>query len=135
MEKNGSCWIVTMGNDSDKGKSLSAMEVVPEIETKDAATRSSHSFSRFLFFLQCISMRTVLSFFITAARTTKHPVTRQFRRQHAMAYPINHSNPTDLLSKVPEKFDEARSSGQLFFFPSEAKDVISQGRRVCSFWA
>ncbi|KIR52043.1 hypothetical protein I315_05333 [Cryptococcus gattii Ru294] len=46
-----------------------------------------------------------------------------------MAYPINHSNPTDLLSKVPEKFDEARSSGQLFFFPSEAKDVISQGRR------
>lgn len=79
-------------------------------------------------------MNTTRSFFITAPRTTKRLVTQQLRRQHAMAYPINHSNPTDLLSKLPEKFDEARSSGQLFYFPSEAKDVISQGRRVRSFW-
>ncbi|OWZ32838.1 hypothetical protein C347_02633 [Cryptococcus neoformans AD2-60a] len=74
-------------------------------------------------------MSTTRSFFITATRTAKHLPTQQLRKQHAMSYPTNHSNPTDLLSKLPEKFDEARSSGQLFYFPSEAKDVISQGRR------
>ncbi|WVQ82947.1 hypothetical protein IAT38_005083 [Cryptococcus sp. DSM 104549] len=46
-----------------------------------------------------------------------------------MAYPTDPSTPTDLLSKLPQKFEEARSSGQLFFFPSEAKDVYSEGRR------
>ncbi|OCF33148.1 hypothetical protein I316_05193 [Kwoniella heveanensis BCC8398] len=46
-----------------------------------------------------------------------------------MAYPNNPSSPTDLLSAIPEKFDVARKSGELFFFPSQAKDVYSQGRR------
>lgn len=90
--------------------------------------------SLFLFLPWCISMSTTRSFFITATRTAKHFPTQQLRKQHAMSYPTNHSNPTDLLSKLPEKFDEARSSGQLFYFPSEAKDVVSQGRRVRSFW-
>ncbi|WVF66315.1 hypothetical protein IAT40_001055 [Kwoniella sp. CBS 6097] len=46
-----------------------------------------------------------------------------------MAYPDNPSSPTDILSSIPAKFDIARKSGELFFFPSEAKDVYSQGRR------
>jgi ATP adenylyltransferase len=47
-----------------------------------------------------------------------------------MAYPNNPSSPTDILSNLPAKFEEARKSGQLFFFPSEAKDVYSAGHRV-----
>nr|XP_019014367.1 uncharacterized protein I206_00449 [Kwoniella pini CBS 10737]OCF53148.1 hypothetical protein I206_00449 [Kwoniella pini CBS 10737] len=46
-----------------------------------------------------------------------------------MAYPNNPSSPTDLLSALPAKFEQARKSGQLYFFPSEARDVYSQGRR------
>jgi hypothetical protein len=53
------------------------------------------------------------------------------RPQSAMAYPTNPSNPTDLLSALPERFEQARQSGQLFFFPSQAKDVYSGGKRVC----
>ena len=47
-----------------------------------------------------------------------------------MALPGNPQTPTELLSALPEKFEQARQSGQLFFFPSQAKDVSSQGRRV-----
>lgn len=47
-----------------------------------------------------------------------------------MAYPTNPSSPTDLLSALPDKFEAARQSGQLFFFPSEDKDVYSGGKRV-----
>ncbi|WWC85676.1 uncharacterized protein L201_000542 [Kwoniella dendrophila CBS 6074] len=46
-----------------------------------------------------------------------------------MAYPNNPASPTDLLSGLPAKFEEARKSGQLYFFPSEARDIYSQGRR------
>lgn len=53
------------------------------------------------------------------------------RPQSAMAYPTNPSTPTDLLSALPERFEQARQSGQLFFFPSQAKDVYSGGKRVC----
>ncbi|KAK8844626.1 hypothetical protein IAR55_006473 [Kwoniella newhampshirensis] len=46
-----------------------------------------------------------------------------------MAYPANPSSPTDILSLLPQKFEEAKQSGQLFFFRSEAKDIYSDGRR------
>ncbi|WVN85968.1 uncharacterized protein L203_101126 [Cryptococcus depauperatus CBS 7841] len=46
-----------------------------------------------------------------------------------MAVPNNPQDPMDLLTRLPQKFQEARQSGQLFFFPSEAKDVYSDGRR------
>ncbi|WRT63522.1 uncharacterized protein IL334_000427 [Kwoniella shivajii] len=46
-----------------------------------------------------------------------------------MAYPNNPSTAEQLLSALPSKFEEAKSSGQLYFFPSEAKDVYSQNRR------
>lgn len=48
-----------------------------------------------------------------------------------MAHPTNPSSPTELLTTLPSKFEEARRSGQLYFFPSEARDVYSEGRRVC----
>jgi ATP adenylyltransferase len=47
-----------------------------------------------------------------------------------MAFPTNPVSPTEILSNLPAKFDEARSSGQLFFFPSEAKDVYAGAHRV-----
>ena len=47
--------------------------------------------------------------------------------------PTNPQSPTDLLSALPEKFEQARQSGQLFYFPSQAKDVYSKGKRVCLF--
>jgi hypothetical protein len=40
------------------------------------------------------------------------------------------STPTDLLTALPAKFQEAQQSGQLFFFPSQAKDIYSQGKRA-----
>ncbi|WWD22822.1 hypothetical protein CI109_107316 [Kwoniella shandongensis] len=46
-----------------------------------------------------------------------------------MAYPTNPTSATEILSTLPEKFEIAKQSGQLFFFPSEAKDVYSEGRR------
>ncbi|WVQ93936.1 hypothetical protein IAU59_001014 [Kwoniella sp. CBS 9459] len=46
-----------------------------------------------------------------------------------MAYPNNPSSPTNILTSIPDKFEVARKSGELFFFPSQAKDVYSQGRR------
>ncbi|ORY22984.1 ATP adenylyltransferase-domain-containing protein [Naematelia encephala] len=46
-----------------------------------------------------------------------------------MAYPNNPSSPTELLTSLPDKFEAARHSGQLFFFESTAKDVYSSGRR------
>jgi hypothetical protein len=45
-------------------------------------------------------------------------------------YPTNPQSPTDLLTALPTKFEEARQSGQLFFFPSQAKDIYSKGKRV-----
>lgn len=53
-------------------------------------------------------------------------------RTKSMAYPTNPSPITDLLSALPTKFSEAKQSGQLFFFPSQAKDVYSNGKRVGS---
>ena len=48
-----------------------------------------------------------------------------------MAYPSTSSAPTDLLSQLSEKFELARKSGELFYFPSTAKDVYTKdGRRV-----
>ena len=47
-----------------------------------------------------------------------------------MAYPNNPSSAEDLLSALPAKFEQARQSGQLYFFPSQARDVFSEGRRV-----
>jgi hypothetical protein len=45
-------------------------------------------------------------------------------------YPDTPSTPTDLLTALPAKFQEAQQSGQLFFFPSQAKDIYSQGKRA-----
>ena len=47
-----------------------------------------------------------------------------------MAYPTQPSSPTDLLDALPSRFEEARRSGQLYYFPSQARDVHSEGRRV-----
>lgn len=52
------------------------------------------------------------------------------RRTIMSVYPDNPSSLTDLLTALPAKFEEARQSGQLFFFPSQSKDVYSMGRRV-----
>ncbi|CAD6574181.1 MAG: bifunctional AP-4-A phosphorylase/ADP sulfurylase [Tremellales sp. Tagirdzhanova-0007] len=46
-----------------------------------------------------------------------------------MAYPTQPSSPTDLLDALPSRFEEARRSGQLYYFPSQARDVHSEGRR------
>ncbi|WVR03402.1 hypothetical protein IAU60_000393 [Kwoniella sp. DSM 27419] len=46
-----------------------------------------------------------------------------------MAHPTNPSSPVDILTSIPDKFEAARQSGELLFFPSEARDVYSQGRR------
>ncbi|WVQ74023.1 hypothetical protein IAR50_003604 [Cryptococcus sp. DSM 104548] len=46
-----------------------------------------------------------------------------------MAYPTSPQDPLELLDKLPEKFEEARKSGQLFFFPSEAKDIYNSGKK------
>jgi len=46
-------------------------------------------------------------------------------------YPNEPSSPTDILTHLPAKFEEARRSGQLFFFPSNAKDIYSKDKRVC----
>ncbi|KAK4687820.1 sulfate adenylyltransferase (ADP) / ATP adenylyltransferase, partial [Tremellales sp. Uapishka_1] len=52
-----------------------------------------------------------------------------------MAYPTTPSTPAELLELLPSKFEAARKSGQLFFFPSQAKSIESQGRhfnlRIC----
>lgn len=52
------------------------------------------------------------------------------RRTMSHVYPTNPQSPTDLLTALPTKFEEARQSGQLFFFPSQAKDIYSKGKRV-----
>ncbi|KAI9632126.1 ATP adenylyltransferase-domain-containing protein [Dioszegia hungarica] len=46
-----------------------------------------------------------------------------------MAYPTTPSTATDLLTSLPDKFERARSSGELLFFESSSKDVHSGGRR------
>lgn len=45
-------------------------------------------------------------------------------------YPTTKSTATELLSALPQKFETAKSSGELFFFPSTARDIYSEGRRV-----
>lgn len=52
------------------------------------------------------------------------------RRCLNMAYPTRPSSPSDLLTALPSKFEEARKSGQLYFFPSDARDIHFEGRRV-----
>jgi len=46
-------------------------------------------------------------------------------------YPTTKSTATDLLSTLPQKFEAAKTSGELFFFPSTSRDIHSEGRRVC----
>jgi hypothetical protein len=46
-------------------------------------------------------------------------------------YPTTKSTATDLLSTLPQKFEIAKTSGELFFFPSTSRDIHSEGRRVC----
>ncbi len=53
------------------------------------------------------------------------------RAMSDLVYPTNPATATDLLTALPAKFEEARQSGQLFFFPSQAKDIYSKGKRVC----
>lgn len=45
-------------------------------------------------------------------------------------YPTTKSTATDLLSILPQKFETAKTSGELFFFPSTSRDIHSEGRRV-----
>lgn len=45
-------------------------------------------------------------------------------------YPTTKSSANDVLSALPAKFETAKSSGELFFFPSSARDFQSEGRRV-----
>lgn len=45
-------------------------------------------------------------------------------------FPTIKSSATDLLTALPQKFQEAKQSGELFFFPSTARDVQSEGYRV-----
>jgi len=46
-------------------------------------------------------------------------------------YPTTKSTATDLLNTLPQKFEIAKTSGELFFFPSTSRDIHSEGRRVC----
>ncbi|KAL7420288.1 bifunctional AP-4-A phosphorylase/ADP sulfurylase [Cryptotrichosporon argae] len=46
-----------------------------------------------------------------------------------MAYPTHPSAPGVLLAALPAKFAAAQASGELFYFPSEARDVTSSSRR------
>jgi len=46
-------------------------------------------------------------------------------------YPTTKSTATELLSTLPDKFEAAKTSGELFFFPSTSRDIHSEGRRVC----
>jgi len=46
-------------------------------------------------------------------------------------YPTTKSTATELLSTLPDKFEVAKTSGELFFFPSTSRDIHSEGRRVC----
>ncbi|ORX34968.1 hypothetical protein BD324DRAFT_633405 [Kockovaella imperatae] len=50
-------------------------------------------------------------------------------RTSRMAYPSTSSSPSEILSILPDKFESARMSGELFYFPSTAKNVQSSGRR------
>ena len=47
-----------------------------------------------------------------------------------LVYPTTTTSATDLLSALPAKFEQAKQSGELYFFPSEAKDIYSAGKRV-----
>jgi hypothetical protein len=53
------------------------------------------------------------------------------KRTMGTVYPTTKSTATDLLSILPEKFETAKTSGELFFFPSTSRDIHSEGRRVC----
>ncbi len=41
---------------------------------------------------------------------------------------------TSIITKLPNKFAAARKSGALFFFDSEVKDVVQDGKSVCQFF-
>ena len=51
-------------------------------------------------------------------------------RNMGSVYPTTKSTATELLSILPQKFETAKSSGELFFFPSTSRDIHSEGRRV-----
>ena len=51
-------------------------------------------------------------------------------RNMGTVYPTTKSTATELLSILPQKFETAKSSGELFFFPSTSRDIHSEGRRV-----
>lgn len=51
-------------------------------------------------------------------------------RNMGTVYPTTKSTATELLSILPRKFETAKSSGELFFFPSTSRDIHSEGRRV-----
>jgi hypothetical protein len=62
------------------------------------------------------------------SRGRKHSVSRTM----GTVYPTTKSTATDLLSILPQKFETAKTSGELFFFPSTSRDIHSEGRRVCA---
>ena len=72
------------------------------------------------------------------ARLTVKTVVSILRRRmmsstnaQGLVYPTTTTSATDLLSALPAKFEQAKQSGELYFFPSEAKDIYSAGKRVC----
>ncbi|EIW73171.1 hypothetical protein M231_07447 [Tremella mesenterica] len=46
-----------------------------------------------------------------------------------LVYPTTTCSATEILDSLPGKFEKARKSGELFYFPSGAKDVVSDGKR------
>lgn len=55
-----------------------------------------------------------------------------FRSSATMAEPGAPLAISDLLGKLPSKFEEGRASGELLFFDSQAQDVKTGGLRVWS---
>jgi hypothetical protein len=37
----------------------------------------------------------------------------------------------DILDRLPQKFQSAKQCGELLFFDSETKEVVTNGRKVC----
>lgn len=57
-------------------------------------------------------------------------IRRGGRLLSTMAYPSAPVAPEELLSRLPTAFERARTSGELFYFPSTSHDIDSNGRRV-----
>jgi hypothetical protein len=73
-------------------------------------------------------------FIITSRRLIIPPLRAQvYLRSRTMGtvYPTTKSTATELLSTLLQKFEIAKTSGELFFFPSTSRDIHSEGRRVC----